>query len=88
MASMRTTPAPTMRSGRAILLGDAAYVVRPHTAMGVSKAAGDAMELRDALTQEASLHLSLERYNAARMATGSAIARYGQRLGERFTQHT
>ena len=80
--------APTMRSGRAVLLGDAAYVVRPHTAMGVSKAAGDAMALRDALTQEASLHVALEKYNGVRMAAGSAIARYGQRLGQRFTHDT
>lgn len=77
--------APRIRSGRAILLGDAAYVVRPHTAMGVSKAAGDAIALRDALTQEDSLHIALEKYNGVRMAAGSAIARYGQRLGERFT---
>ena len=79
--------APRMRSGRAILLGDAAYVVRPHTAMGVSKAAGDAMALRDALSQEVSLHFALERYNGVRMAAGLAIARYGQRLGERLTHH-
>ena len=79
--------APRMRSGRAILLGDAAYVVRPHTAMGVSKAAGDAMALRDALSQEVSLHFALERYNGVRTAAGLAIARYGQRLGERLTHH-
>ena len=78
--------APRLRNGRTVLLGDAAYVVRPHTAMGVSKAAGDAMALRDALTQEASLHVALERYSSVRMAAGAAIARYGQRLGERFTK--
>lgn len=35
-----------MVRGRIVLLGDAAFVVRPHTAMGVSKAAGDAMALQ------------------------------------------
>ena len=35
--------APRMMRGRLALLGDAAFVVRPHTAMGVAKAAGDAI---------------------------------------------
>jgi 2-polyprenyl-6-methoxyphenol hydroxylase-like FAD-dependent oxidoreductase len=33
--------APRTTNGRLALLGDAAFVVRPHTAMGVAKAAGD-----------------------------------------------
>jgi 2-polyprenyl-6-methoxyphenol hydroxylase-like FAD-dependent oxidoreductase len=32
--------APSMVKGRIALLGDAAYIVRPRTAMGLSKAAG------------------------------------------------
>jgi 2-polyprenyl-6-methoxyphenol hydroxylase-like FAD-dependent oxidoreductase len=40
-----------MTSGRLALLGDAAFVVRPHTAMGVAKAAGDAMALRSCLAR-------------------------------------
>jgi len=38
--------APIMVTKRIALLGDAAFVVRPHTAMGVSKAAGDALALQ------------------------------------------
>ena len=40
---------PRMAFGRACLLGDAAFVVRPHAAAGTAKAAEDAWMLRDAL---------------------------------------
>lgn len=80
--------APAMYCGRVALLGDAAFVVRPHTAMGVSKAAADALELRDALVEEASIDVALGRYSAKRMIVGSKIARFGQRLGERLQAQT
>jgi 2-polyprenyl-6-methoxyphenol hydroxylase-like FAD-dependent oxidoreductase len=35
--------------GRACLLGDAAFVVRPHTAAAAAKAAGDSMSLATAV---------------------------------------
>jgi 2-polyprenyl-6-methoxyphenol hydroxylase-like FAD-dependent oxidoreductase len=76
--------APVMYRGRVALLGDAAFVVRPHTAMGVAKAAADAMALRTALVEEASIDDALRRYSAKRMIVGSQIARFGQRLGERL----
>jgi 2,6-dihydroxypyridine 3-monooxygenase len=40
---------PRMAFGRACLMGDAAFVVRPHAAAGTAKAADDAWMLRDAL---------------------------------------
>jgi 2,6-dihydroxypyridine 3-monooxygenase len=40
---------PKMAFGRCCLLGDAAFVVRPHAAAGTAKAAEDAWTLRDAL---------------------------------------
>ena len=80
--------APVMYRGRVALLGDAAFVVRPHTAMGVAKAAADAMELRDALVQESSVEAALQRYSLNRMAAGVAIAHYGQRLGKSLESNT
>ena len=71
-----------MVSQRIALVGDAAFVVRPHTAMGVSKAAGDAMALRDALRQTDDLPAALARYQNTRLPVGKAIAAYGRRLGE------
>ncbi len=72
--------APRMVNGRLALLGDAAFVVRPHTAMGVAKAAGDAMALRAHLAS-APLAQALQAYEAERLPVGRAIAAYGQRLG-------
>jgi 2-polyprenyl-6-methoxyphenol hydroxylase-like FAD-dependent oxidoreductase len=72
--------APHMVAGRLALLGDAAFVVRPHTAMGVAKAAGDAMALRRHL-RDAPLGEALAAYERERMPLGATIAAYGQRLG-------
>jgi 2-polyprenyl-6-methoxyphenol hydroxylase-like FAD-dependent oxidoreductase len=77
--------APSMVKGRIALLGDAAFIVRPHTAMGVSKAAGDAMELRDCLTHAGSIPEALDRYDRLRRLVGHEIAQYGQQLGASFS---
>ncbi|MBO9654709.1 FAD binding domain-containing protein [Agrobacterium sp. SOY23] len=71
-----------MVSQRIALVGDAAFVVRPHTAMGVSKAAGDAMALRDVLRQTDDLPTALSRYQRTRLPVGKGIAAYGRRLAE------
>lgn len=72
---------PAMASERIALLGDAAFVVRPHTAMGVSKAAGDALSLNVCLDISRDIPEALKRYNAERWPVGREIAAYGQRLG-------
>jgi 2-polyprenyl-6-methoxyphenol hydroxylase-like FAD-dependent oxidoreductase len=76
--------APTMVKGRIALLGDAAFIVRPHTAMGVSKAAGDAMFLRDSLARFGTVEQALNAYDDFRGAAGREIAQYGQLLGASF----
>ncbi|PKA39499.1 2-polyprenyl-6-methoxyphenol hydroxylase [Rhizobium sullae] len=63
------------------LIGDAAFVVRPHTAMGVSKAAGDVLALTQALREAPTLAQALTRYENERLPVGREIATYGQRLG-------
>ena len=40
---------PRMAFGRVAILGDAAFVARPHVGAGVAKAAEDALALADAL---------------------------------------
>lgn len=67
---------------RVVLLGDAAFLVRPHTAMGVAKAAGDAMSLAAALATAPDIDSALAIYERARKPVGSEIAAYGQRLGK------
>ena len=68
-----------MMRGRVLLLGDAAVMVRPHTAMGAAKAAGDAMTIA-ALLAELDVPDALDRYNAERLAVGRAVSDYGKRL--------
>ncbi len=62
------------------LIGDAAFVVRPHTAMGVSKAAGDVLSMRDHLRRGNDLAEALRLYQADRIAVGREIAAYGRQL--------
>jgi 2-polyprenyl-6-methoxyphenol hydroxylase-like FAD-dependent oxidoreductase len=68
-----------MTRGRVLLLGDAAVMVRPHTAMGAAKAAGDAMTIA-ALLAELPVADALRRYDAERLAIGRAVSEYGRRL--------
>ncbi|MDO9395553.1 MAG: FAD-dependent monooxygenase [Herbiconiux sp.] len=70
---------PRMTRGRLALLGDAAVMVRPHTAMGAAKAAGDALTLA-ALLGELPLGEALARYDRERLPVGRQISDYGRRL--------
>ncbi|WP_049621417.1 FAD-dependent monooxygenase [Frateuria defendens] len=71
---------PRMVRQRIALLGDAAFIARPHTAMGVAKAAGDAMALAAALDGRP-VDEALAAYERARLPQGRAMVDYGRRLG-------
>ena len=73
--------APAMAFGNAVLLGDAAFVVRPHVGAGVTKAAEDALCLATALRQEPDVAAALQRYEAERLQAGRHIVRRGRHLG-------
>ncbi len=64
-----------------VLIGDAAFVARPHTAMGVAKAAGDAMALVTHLSR-APVIGALRAFNEERFPVGISIVANGRRLGE------
>ena len=73
---------PVMAKGRVVLIGDAAFTVRPHTAMGTSKAADDAVSLADALAEGPDdLSAAIANWAGARMEFGRAVARHGRKLG-------
>ena len=72
---------PHMAFGRVAILGDAAFVARPHVAAGVSKAADDAAALADALQNEENVELALERYEAARLRENYRIIERARHLG-------
>jgi len=68
--------APKMALGRVCLLGDAAYVARPHVGMGVTKGALDAVCLARSLEMEDSIEKALGRYDELRSVFGRrAVAR-------------
>ena len=73
---------PHMSMGRVAILGDAAFVARPHCGMGVTKAAGDAMALVDQLsTTGADVPEALSQYDASRRPFGAAVVAHGRELG-------
>jgi 2-polyprenyl-6-methoxyphenol hydroxylase-like FAD-dependent oxidoreductase len=63
------------------LVGDAAFVARPHVASGVMKAAIDAETLADALAAGAGAVEALQRYNDARQPYGAALVARGRHIG-------
>ena len=68
--------------GRVAILGDAAFVARPHVGLGVTKAAGDAAALTDAmLAHNDHLEQALAQYESARVAFGAAIVAHARLLG-------
>jgi 2-polyprenyl-6-methoxyphenol hydroxylase-like FAD-dependent oxidoreductase len=73
--------APKLVLGRVVLLGDAAFVARPHVAAGVSKAALDAASLADALEAESDVDAALMRDERERLEFGRRIVAHGRRLG-------
>lgn len=72
---------PRMAFGRVALLGDAAFVARPHCGMGVTKAAGDAMAIARALSGHESVSAALEAYSAERVQVGQAVVEHARHLG-------
>jgi 2-polyprenyl-6-methoxyphenol hydroxylase-like FAD-dependent oxidoreductase len=72
---------PHMAFGRVAIIGDAAFVARPHVAAGVSKAADDAAALVAALQAEADVPSALKRYEAARLRENYRIIERARHLG-------
>jgi 2-polyprenyl-6-methoxyphenol hydroxylase-like FAD-dependent oxidoreductase len=70
---------PRMCFGRVALLGDAAFVVRPHVAGGASKAALDARCLVDSLAED--IGAGLARYEKSQLDFGRRIVQHSRYLG-------
>lgn len=67
--------------GRVALMGDAAFVARPHVGMGVTKAAQDADALTDAIAQFGATPAALMAYAARRQPAGAAVIQRARQLG-------
>jgi 2-polyprenyl-6-methoxyphenol hydroxylase-like FAD-dependent oxidoreductase len=72
---------PRLIAGRALLLGDAACVARPHVGAGVTKAALNAAWLTDALKAMPDVDTALAAYDAQARAFGSALVARARYLG-------
>lgn len=71
--------------GRTAVIGDAAFVPRPHTAYGSAKAAVDADALADALRDhEGDVDAALAAWEPDALARGRRVVAEGTRLGARF----
>jgi 2-polyprenyl-6-methoxyphenol hydroxylase-like FAD-dependent oxidoreductase len=72
---------PGMRFGRVAIMGDAAFVARPHVAGGVAKAAQDAMALAQAVGNGEDVEAGLKAFEVGRMDTGRRMVHRGRALG-------
>ena len=73
---------PHMAFGRVALVGDAAFVARPHVGMGVTKGAGDARALADCLGRgNGDVPAALSKYQSLRQDFNRAVVARGRELG-------
>ena len=82
---------PRIAQGRVALLGDAAFVGRPHAGMGTTKAALDAQYLVDALLaadgDNGDLAVALADYNDSRSLFGNRLVARNRWLGAHMSAH-
>ena len=76
---------PRMAFGRVCILGYAAFVLRPHTAAGVSKAATNAVTLANSITNLSNVDVveALKRWKAPQIELGNNLKYLGMSLGNR-----
>jgi 2,6-dihydroxypyridine 3-monooxygenase len=74
---------PRMAFGRVCLIGDAAFLVRPHAAAGTAKAAADAWALADAVARHASAAAALADWEPGQLALGRQLLERTRRIGRR-----
>lgn len=67
--------------GRVALMGDAAFVARPHVGMGVTKAAEDAMALTDLIALHGATPQALLSFEQQRLAPAQAVVQRARALG-------
>ena len=78
---------PRLVFGRVCLLGDAAFVVRPHTAGASAKAARDALVLAASLqAAESDIDAGLAGYQQRQLGYGRDMAHRGIALGRRWAR--
>ena len=74
---------PQMAFGPICLVGDAAFVARPHAAAGTAKAASDAWALAAALERHADVTTALEQWQPGQLAVGKQLLDRTRAIGRR-----
>jgi len=72
---------PRMAFGHVALIGDAAFVARPHVAAGVAKAAADAASMVGVLSAEADVATALQQFEADRLPINRRYIERARHLG-------
>lgn len=76
---------PRMVFGRTVLIGDAAFVARPHTAGGAAKAAANALALARALRQGGGdIDARLAAWEAGQLDVGASMCAWGVSIGNQI----
>ncbi len=73
---------PQLVFNRAILMGDASFVIRPHTAASTSKGIANAFTLVGELAGRQELSESLDHWQRSELNRGQRLMSYGQGLGK------
>jgi 2-polyprenyl-6-methoxyphenol hydroxylase-like FAD-dependent oxidoreductase len=74
---------PQVVFDRTILIGDASFVIRPHTAASTSKGIASAFALAQEFSEQQALSESLENWQRSELDRGRNLMSYGQGLGGR-----
>ncbi|WP_296947854.1 FAD binding domain-containing protein [uncultured Massilia sp.] len=76
---------PRMVFGRVVLVGDAAFVPRPHTAGSTAKAAANALALAQALARsDVPVEQRLRDWEVLQLRAGTTMTRWGMQIGARI----
>jgi len=87
--AMMDCEVPRMALGRVALIGDGAFVARPHAAAGTAKAAEDAWQLNVALAAAGgSVTAALAHWEIRQLALGRALVERNRQAGRRLQDGT
>ncbi|CAL8475641.1 FAD binding domain-containing protein [Caballeronia sp. S22] len=75
---------PQMRFGRVLLLGDAAFIPRPHTAGSTAKAAANAVSLAQTIASTPDLEHALRQWEQQQLAEGMHMTDWGIGMGNQI----
>lgn len=75
---------PQMVFDNAVILGDAAFFVRPHLAAGTSKAGADGFALAETLCQHEQLEVALQTWEETQLELGERLVDHARRRGDRY----